>query len=244
MNRTALPQVVSREAWLSARKALLEKEKAITHQRDAVNAERRRLPMVKIDKDYSFEGPSGKLRLADMFEGRRQLYIHHFMWIDATNTGCPSCSLAADLNFTPLDIEQLQQRDITFACISRVPFADIQRYKLERGWTFPWYSSYGSDFNYDFHVTLDPARGPIEYNYCDRDQLHAAGLGDDMLKGDFPANSVFLRDGKAVYHTYTAYARGLDQLATPYNFLDLTVYGRQEAWEDSPAGWPQKPTYG
>jgi len=240
----ALPKVVSREEWTAARKRLLAHEKEATRVRDAVNAERRRLPMVKLEKDYVFEGPKGALHLIDMFEGRRQLYIHHFMWIDARDTGCPSCSIAADMNFTPVLREQLAAKDITFACISRAPFAKLDAYKRSRGWTFPWYSSYGNDFNYDFHVTLDESRAPIEFNYRNKADLIASGLPEEMLRGDWPANSVFLRDGSSVYHTYTAYARGLDQLATPYNFLDLTPYGRQEDWEESPPGWPQKPTYG
>jgi len=242
--RRSLPKIVSREEWLDARKALLVKEKDATRLRDAVNAERRRLPMVKISKDYVFAGPNGALRLVDMFEGRSQLYIHHFMWVDGTDSGCPGCTQAADLSFNGIHLAHLQERDITFACISRAPFQKVEAYRQHRGWSFPWYSSFGNDFNYDFHVTLDESRVPIEYNYRNKQELKAMGFTDEMLTGDWPANSVFLRDGDQIYHAYSAFARGLDQLFTPFNFLDLTPYGRQQDWEDSPDGWPQQPTYG
>jgi predicted dithiol-disulfide oxidoreductase (DUF899 family) len=236
---TAYPDVVTREEWLAARKKLLAREREVTHLRDAVNAERRRLPMVKVEKDYVFEGPSGEVRLIDMFEGRPLLYIHHFMWIDAIDKGCPSCTMAADLTFTERDRALLAAKGVTFAAVSRAPYASIARYKDEHGWTFPWYSSHGNDFNYDYHVTLDAGRSPIEYNYQTLDDLHRKGFGDDMLRGDWPGASVFLRRGDEVFHTYSAYARGLDHSSPGYPFLDLTPYGRQEPWEDSPAGWPQ-----
>ncbi|HEY5810627.1 MAG TPA: DUF899 domain-containing protein [Povalibacter sp.] len=239
---SAQPRVVSREEWLDARRALLVKEKDVTRLRDAVSAERRRLPMVRVDKDYVFEGPHGALRLIDMFEGRRQLYIHHFMWVDAADSGCPGCTQTADLNFTDINRAQLEERDVTLACISRAPFKKIDAYRRHRGWSFPWYSSHGNDFNYDFHVTLDESRVPIKYNYRSKQELRAMGFPDEMLRGDVPANSVFLRDEQTVYHTYSAFTRGLDHLFTPFNFLDLTPYGRQQDWEDSPEGWPQQPT--
>ncbi|MFN3002534.1 DUF899 domain-containing protein [Mycolicibacterium wolinskyi] len=236
---TAYPDVATRDDWLAARKKLLAREREVTHLRDAVNAERRRLPMVKVEKDYAFEGPDGEVRLLDMFEGRSQLYIHHFMWIDANDAGCPSCTAAADLTFTEKDRALLNAKDVTFACVSRAPYSSIARYRDQHGWTFPWYSSRDSDFTYDYHVTLDPARAPIEYNYMSLDDLHAAGFSDDDLHGDWPGASVFLRRGDEVFHTYSAYARGLDHSSVGYPFLDLTPYGRQEPWEDSPAGWPQ-----
>jgi predicted dithiol-disulfide oxidoreductase (DUF899 family) len=235
----AYPQTASREEWLAARKKLLAREREVTHLRDAVNAERRRLPMVKVDKDYVFEGPSGELRLLDMFEGRSQLYIHHFMWIDSIDEGCPSCTAAADMTFTERDRALLNVKDVTFACVSRAPYASIARYRDKHGWTFPWYSSGDNDFTYDYHVTLDGSRAPIEYNYKSLDELRADGWTDEDLRGDFPGASVFLRRGDDVFHTYSAYARGLDHSAVGYPFLDLTPYGRQEPWEDSPAGWPQ-----
>ena len=236
---TAYPDVATREEWLAARKKLLAREREVTHLRDAVNAERRRLPMVKVEKDYVFEGPDGELRLIDMFEGHPQLYIHHFMWIDAVDKGCPSCTMAADLTFTEKDRALLDAKGVTFAAVSRAPYASIAGYKAEHAWTFPWYSSRDNDFTYDFHVTLDPKRAAIEYNYMSIDELHVAGVDDEVLRGDWPGASVFLRRGDEVFHTYSAFARGLDHSAPGYPYLDLTPYGRQETWEDSPAGWPQ-----
>jgi predicted dithiol-disulfide oxidoreductase (DUF899 family) len=238
--KTALPKIVSRDEYLRVRKTLLEKEKALTKQHDALNAERRRLPMVKIEKEYVFEGANGKVRFVDLFEGRRLLYVHHFMWIDSRDTGCPRCTEAADIGFTPAVLTHLHSRDVTFAAIARTPWPKLAAYRQSRGWTFPFYSSFGTTFNVDLRVTLDETKEPLEYNFKDKKDLLATGIPEPMLKGDFPGNSVFLRDGNDVYHTYSAYARGLDQLFMPYNFLDLTVYGRQEAWEDSPPGWPQR----
>jgi predicted dithiol-disulfide oxidoreductase (DUF899 family) len=239
MPTTPYPNVADRSEWLAARKKLLVREREVTHLRDAVNADRRRMPMVKVEKDYVFEGSSGEVRLLDMFENRPQLYIHHFMWIDSIDAGCPSCTAAADLTFTERDRALLHAKGVTFACVSRAPYASIARYRDEHGWTFPWYSSRDNDFSYDYHVTLDPQRAPIEYNYRSLDELHEAGFSDDELRGDFPGASVFLRRDDDVFHTYSAYARGLDHSAPGYPFLDLTPYGRQETWEDSPAGWPQ-----
>ena len=236
---SAYPTAVTREEWLTARKQLLAREREVTHLRDAVNAERRRLPMVKVEKDYLVEGADGPVRLLDMFEGRHTLYIHHFMWIDAADRGCPSCTGAADMTFTERDRALLTDKGVTFACVSRAPYASIARYRDEHGWTFPWYSTNDGDFSYDFHVTLDPSRTPIEYNYKSLEELHADGFSEEDLRGDWPGASVFLRRGDEVFHTYSAFARGLDHSAVGYPFLDLTPYGRQEPWEESPAGWPQ-----
>ncbi|GLP75643.1 hypothetical protein TUM20983_27530 [Mycobacterium antarcticum] len=239
MTPIAYPDAVSREEWLAARRRLLAREREVTHLRDAVNADRRRLPMVKVDKDYVFEGPDGEVRLLDMFESRPQLYVHHFMWIDAEDRGCPSCTAAADLTFTAKDRALLESRGVTFACVSRAPYASIARYRDQHGWTFPWYSSRDGDFTYDFHVTLDSSRAPVEYNYKSHAELHAEGWSDEDLRGDWPGASVFLRRGDEVFHTYSAFARGLDHSSAGYPFLDLTPYGRQEEWEDSPEGWPR-----
>jgi predicted dithiol-disulfide oxidoreductase (DUF899 family) len=133
----------------------------------------------------------------------------------------------------------LNAKGVTFVAVSRAPYASVARYKAEHGWTFDWYSSRDNDFSYDYHVTLDPQRAPIEYNYKSLDELHDAGFDDDTLRGDWPGASVFLRRGDEVFHTYSAFARGLDHSAPGYPYLDLTPYGRQEKWEDSPAGWPQ-----
>ena len=160
-----LPDVVSRDEWLAARKALLAKEKELTRARDALNAERRMLPMVEIDKDYVFEGPDGKATLLDLFEGRRQLIVEHFMFDPSWEDGCPSCTAGADEIVARPARAPARPRHDARRTSSRAPLAKIERYKAKRGWTFPWYSSYGSDFNYDFHVTLDESVAPVEYNY-------------------------------------------------------------------------------
>jgi predicted dithiol-disulfide oxidoreductase (DUF899 family) len=243
-NMTALPKIVSHAEWLAARKALLARVKESTRLRDAIAAQRRRLPMVKIEKPYVFEGPQGRVSFVDLFEGRRQLYVHHFMWNSETETHCPGCTAAADVTFNSKIFAHLHKNDVSFAAISRAPLAKITPYKMKYGWDFPWYSSEGTTFNHDFHITLDEAIAPIEYNYRDKAELMAKGDTDESLTGDRTGASVFLRHGHDVYHTYSAYARGLDHLFPPVHFLEMTPYGRQEDWEDSPPGWPQHPTYG
>lgn len=240
----ALPPIVDRPTWRQARLELLKEEKMATRARDALNAKRRRLPMVRVEKEYRFHGPEGPLRLVDLFDGRRQLYIHHFMWIDERDGPCLGCACAAELNFTAANRLHLHARDISFAAVARAPYEKIASLKQSRGWSFPFYSSFGSDFNYDFGVTLDRSRGVLEYNYQAVEASPGSGAPEDELEGDRPGNSIFLRDGETVYHTYSAYARGLDALFTPHNFLDLTPFGRQEAWEDSPPGWPKCADYG
>jgi predicted dithiol-disulfide oxidoreductase (DUF899 family) len=233
-NNVHLPEIVSREEWLAARKELLAKEKEATRARDALNAERRRLPMVEIDKDYVFEGPDGKASLLDLFEGRRQLIVGHFMFHPNWEKGCPSCSAGAD-EFSDKHLKNLYARDTSFVYISRAPFAKIEAYKAQKGWTFPWYSSYGSDFNYDFHVTLDESITPVIYNYRTKNEHEQAGTsiyveGSQPIEG--PGRSSFLRDGNSVFHTYSVYARGLEQVGGSYYFLDETALGRQEDWEE------------
>ena len=187
----AYPQIVSRDEWLVARKVLLAKEKELTRHRDALNAERRQLPMVEIDKAYLFEGPDGKASLLDLFEGRRQLIIYHFMFDPSCDEGCPMCSFLAD-NIGHL--AHLHARDTSLVLVSRAPLAKIEPFKARMGWTVPWYSSFGSDFNYDFHATTDEAVMPVEYNYRDRATLEALGQ-TYRVKGEQPGVSVFLRDG-------------------------------------------------
>ena len=241
----AMPPVVSREEWLVARKRLLAQEKENTRQRDAVNAARRRLPMVKIDKNYRFTGPDGPTDILGLFADRPQLYVHHFMWFESRQAFCQGCTVAANTGFNNPHFRQgLDDKGVRFVAVSRAPLDQITAYAAKQGWTFPWYSSHGSDFNYDFHTTLDETRVPIEYNYRNKAELLAGGLKAEELKEDWTVNSVFLRNGSDVYHTYSAFARGLDQLALTHNFLDLTPYGRQQDWEDSPPDWPQQPTYG
>src|ERR1700736_621033 len=228
----SLPDVVSREAWRAARVDLLAQEKAMTRARDALNTKRRELPMVRIEKDYVFEGPDGSARLLDLFDGRRQLIVQHFMFDPSWEDGCPSCSAAADEISAGL-LEHLHARDTTLAVVSRAPIEKIERYKARKGWTFPWYSSHGTDFNYDFHVTLDESVAPVEYNFRDKEELEQAGIGW-LADGssEQPGYSVFLRDGDQIFHTYSMYARGTESLGGSYYFLDLTALGRQEDWEE------------
>jgi predicted dithiol-disulfide oxidoreductase (DUF899 family) len=230
----ALPEVVSPEEWLAARKALLAKEKDFTRQRDALVTERRLLPMVRIEKQYVFEGPEGTATLLDLFDGRRQLIVGHFMFDPSWDDGCPSCSAGADEMSTGL-LEHLHTRDTSFVYVSRAPIAKIESYKARKGWTFPWYSSNGSDFNYDFHVTLDESVAPVMYNYRTKAEHERAGTsvyveGEQPIEG--PGRSSFVRDGDAVFHTYSVFARGLETIGGSYYLLDETALGRQEEWEE------------
>ena len=230
----SLPEVVTPEEWLAARKELLAKEKELTRARDALTADRRRLPMVKVEKEYVFEGPDGAVTLLELFGGRRQLVIGHFMFDPSWEDGCPSCSAGADEMSEGL-LGHLHTRDTTLAYVSRAPFAKIERYKAKKGWTFPWYSSYGSDFNYDFHVTLDESVTPIRYNFRTVEE-HAAAGSAGSLEGEqpyeLPGRSSFLRDGDTIFHTYSVYARGLETMGGSYYLLDETALGRQEEWEE------------
>jgi predicted dithiol-disulfide oxidoreductase (DUF899 family) len=230
----SLPQIVSREEWLSARKELLAKEKAATRARDALNAERRGLPMVEVEKEYVFEGPEGNVGLIDLFDGRRQLILGHFMFNPSWVDGCPSCSAGADEISKGL-LEHLHVRDTTLVQVSRAPLAKIEDYKARKGWTFPWYSSYGSDFNYDFHVTMDESVAPAVYNYRTKAEHEQAGTGyyfEGEQPIEEPGTSFFLRDGDRVFHTYSSFGRGAEMTGGSYYFLDLTALGRQEDWEE------------
>lgn len=235
----AHPPVVSREVWLKARKALLVKEKELTHARDRVNAQRRRLPMVKLEKDYTFDGPTGKTSLLDLFEGRRQLIVYHFMFDPAWENGCMGCT--GFVNALG-DLSMLAERDTTFVLISRAPLEKLESYKATQSWHWPWFSSFQSDFNYDFHVTQDRSIAPIEYNYRNEQELEK--IGSHFTQGEAHGISVFFRIDNEVFHTYSSYGRGVENLTNSYSLLDITPYGRQEDFEDSPPGWPQKPTYG
>src|SRR5213595_1004806 len=169
----SLPRIATREAWLAARKELLAKEKELTRLRDELNAERRDLPMAEIEKDYRFDdGRNGAVRLIDMFEGRRQLIIYHFMFDPDWEDGCPSCTAGTD-ELSPGFLEHLHIRDTTYAMVSRAPLAKLERWKNKRGWDLPWYSSFGTDFNYDFGVTIDESRGFGEYNFRSLDEYAA-----------------------------------------------------------------------
>ena len=208
------PSIVSREEWQRARDQLLMKEKAATRARDALAAERRRLPMFRIEKNYMLEGPEGKVSLPDLFVGRRQLIIYHFMFapdVDGwPSAGCPGCSMVID-HIGPL--AHLHARNTSLVLVSRAPLPNLESYKRRMGWSLPWFSSEGTDFNDDFGLTTP--------------------------EGETFGLSVFLREGDAVFQTYFTSDRGVELLDSNFTLLDLTPYGRQEIWEDSPAGWPR-----
>ncbi|WHT18353.1 DUF899 domain-containing protein [Crossiella sp. CA-258035] len=229
MNR---PQVVSRDEWLAARKELLVKEKELFRALDGLNADRRRLPMTRVDKDYRFTGPDGEVALLDLFDGRGQLVLQHFMFDPSWDTGCRSCTAMAD-DLSDGARAHLASRDTAFAAVSRAPYPKLAAYKQTRGWTFPWYSSHGSDFNYDFDVSLDPATGPNRYNFRSGEELTAAGQGwlIDYV-GEQPGVSAFLREGEEVFHTYATYGRGVEVMMHAYRLLDITARGRHEDWEE------------
>jgi predicted dithiol-disulfide oxidoreductase (DUF899 family) len=232
---SAHPPIVSPAEWLTARQELLVREKDVTRARDALSAARRRLPMVRIAKDYTFVGPAGAVGFPALFEGRRQLIVYRFMFDPRWDDGCPVCSGYVD---AISGLNMLHNRDTTFALVSRAPYAQLAAYQARRGWQIPWYSSYGSDFNYDFHVTFDASVAPTEHNF----RSVTIPAGDQPSEGQ--GLSVFFRLDDAVFHTYSTYARGVEGLTNAHSLLDVTPYGRQEDWEDSPPGWPQRPTYG
>jgi predicted dithiol-disulfide oxidoreductase (DUF899 family) len=218
----SLPKVVSRAEWLTARKELLQQEKELTRRRDALSAQRRQLPMVEIDKNYTFTGPGGEEKsLLDLFDGRSQLILTHFMFDPEWENGCPSCTAGTDEMSDGL-MQHVATRDTTMVWVSRAPISKLEAYKAARGWSIPWYSSYGSDFNYDFGVTLDPSVAPPAYNF----------RPEPELAGEFPGTSVFLRVDDRVFHTYSSFARGAEWSGGSYAFLDLTALGRQEDWEE------------
>jgi predicted dithiol-disulfide oxidoreductase (DUF899 family) len=222
----SLPDVVSREEWLEARRQLLTQEKEATRARDALNASRRDLPMVRIDQEYVFEGPDGRVTLADLFQGRRQLIVQHVMFGPDWDQPCPGCSASiAELSQGVLD--HLGTRETTFVLASRAPYDKIAAKAEERGWFVPWYSTYGSEFNYDYQATLDADRGLVDYNY--RPVPEAIS---DERSTELAGFSCFLREGDGIFHTYSTYGRGTDQIGNTYTLLDLTALGRQEDWEE------------
>jgi predicted dithiol-disulfide oxidoreductase (DUF899 family) len=219
------PNIVSPEKWLAARRELLREEKELTQLRDRLAARRRELPWVKVEKAYSFESPSGRVSLAELFEGRSQLVVYHFMFGHGWEEGCKSCSYVSD-HLAPA-VVHLQARDVAFAAISHAPLAEFAPFKNRMGWAFNWVSSDGSDFNHDYHVSFtaeELARGKVAYNY---------GLRDFPME-EAPGLSVFAKDAKGdVYHTYSTYGRGLDQLIGTYTVLDLVPNGRDEDSEST-----------
>jgi predicted dithiol-disulfide oxidoreductase (DUF899 family) len=217
-----LAPVVSETEWQAALEALRAEEKDATRALDALAAKRRRLPMVRIDKDYVFDGPVGKARLLDLFEGRSQLLLYHFMFGPNQDVGCDGCSMFVDQIG---HLAHLHARDTSFALVSRAPIAKIEAYQTRMGWTIPWYSSFESDFNVDFDVGPETPQPDV---YQDGESF---GL------------SAFLRDGEDVFRTYFTTHRGTEALGSVWTFLDVTPLGRQETWEDSPAGYPQTKPY-
>jgi predicted dithiol-disulfide oxidoreductase (DUF899 family) len=220
---TLLPnhQIVSREQWIEARRAHLKHEKELTHLRDKLAAERRKLPWVKVEKDYEFDTPEGKKSLADLFGGCSQLLVYHFMFGPDWKEGCPSCSFVCD----HIDgaVPHLAARDVKLTMVSRAPLAKIEAFKKRMGWRFPWVSSFGSDFNYDYHVSFTPdqrAKGKVDYNY----------EMEEFPSEEGPGASVFYKDPVSgeIFHTYSVYARGLDPLVGTYTLLDMVPKGRDE----------------
>jgi predicted dithiol-disulfide oxidoreductase (DUF899 family) len=240
-NETPRPKIVSQDEWLVERRKLLGQEKKLTKHLDRVNAGRRRLPMVKLTKEYLFDSPAGKQSLLDLFQGQRQLVVYHFMFDPAWEEGCSGCTGYVDALG---NLSMLATGDTTFALVSRAPLARLEAYKAHRGWKVPWHSSFGSDFNYDFHVTLDPKIAPVEYNYRDSTEMERNGSDPSTIEGEEHGLSVFFHAGGDLFHTYSAYARGTEGITNAYDILDITPYGRQEDFEDSPPGWPQHSTYG
>ena len=214
------PKIVSQNEWLTARKKLLAKEKELTRQGDVLAAERRQLPWVKVEKNYVFDSPGGKKTLADLFDGRSQLIVYHFMFGPEWNEGCPSCSF--NMDHTDGALVHLAQRDVSFAAVSRAPSPKIKVVKKRMGWRFTWVSSYGTDFNYDYRASFtqdEMAKGRVEYNF-------------DLVEfpsAEAPGISVFYKDKNGnIFHTYSAYARGTESVLNTYNYLDLVPKGRDE----------------
>jgi predicted dithiol-disulfide oxidoreductase (DUF899 family) len=225
-------KIVSQDEWLAARKALLAKEKEFSKARDQLSSARRDLPWVKVEKNYVFDTPQGKEKLADLFGGKGQLIVYHFMLGPGWVQGCPSCSFLAD-HFDGA-VAHLAQRDVSLVVVSRAPLAEIEAYKKRMGWKFKWVSSYGSDFNRDFHVSFTPeekARGKVEYNYT----------MTEFPSEEAPGLSAFARNERGeVFHTYSSYARGLDILVGTYNFLDMAPKGRDEDALPSSMSWVRR----
>jgi predicted dithiol-disulfide oxidoreductase (DUF899 family) len=225
-------KVVSHDEWLAARKQLLAKEKEFTRLRDQLSEERRELPWESVDKNYVFDGPGGKETLAQLFEGRSQLVVYHFMFDPDWDAGCPHCSFWAD-NFNGIPVH-LNHRDVTMVAISRAPQAKLEAYRKRMGWSFKWLSSFGSDFNYDYYVSFTPeevAKEQSYYNY----RLNKPPASEMV------GISVFHKDGDGtIFHTYSCYSRGVDMLNGAYHYLDLVPKGRYEAGHSNPQFWVRR----
>lgn len=222
-SKTALPPIVTQDEWQASNAEQIKREKAHTRQRDVLNAQRRRMPMYRIDKAYEFDGPGGKQCLLDLFGKQRQLILYHFMFGPNQDEGCDGCSMIVDNMCHPA---HLHARDINLVLVSRAPLARIEPFKQRMGWNLPWYSSFNSDFNIDFGV------GP------------ARPQADQHQDGEMFGMSVFIRDDEnQIYRTYFTQHRGVEYLGSSFSYMDLAPHGRLEDWEDSPAGWPQGPRY-
>jgi predicted dithiol-disulfide oxidoreductase (DUF899 family) len=225
-------KIVSKNEWIAARKVLLKKEKEFTALRDQLSQQRRDLPWVAVDKEYVFDGPNGKETLPDLFDGRSQLIVYHFMYDPNWDVGCPSCSFWAD-NFNDI-IVHLNQRDVTLIAISKAPFNKIAAYKKRMGWDFKWVSSYDTDFNFDYHVSFtqeELAKKKAFYNF----------ISQDPRTSEREGISVFYKDlSDKIFYTYSAYARGIDILNNTYNYLDLVPKGRDEDGYDFPMAWVRR----
>jgi predicted dithiol-disulfide oxidoreductase (DUF899 family) len=223
-------KVVSSSEWIEARKRLLAEEKRFTQERDRLSQKRRDLPWERVEKEYIFEGPNGKENLGQLFDGKSQLVVYHLMFDPSWNEACKSCSFWAD-NFNGI-VVHLRQRDVTLLAVSRAPLERLEAFKKRMGWSFKWVSSFGTDFNHDYHVSFTPeelATGQIDYNY-DR--------GNRPFSGEAPGISVFIKNPRGeLFHTYSCYARGLDMLNGAYHYLDLVPKGRDERNLSHPMSW-------
>ena len=225
-------QIVSKNEWIETRKVLLKKEKEFTALRDQLSKQRRDLPWVAVDKEYVFDGPNGKETLSELFDGRSQLIVYHFMYDPDWDAGCPSCSFWAD-NFNGI-VVHLNQRDVTMIGVSRAPYNKIDAYKKRLGWDFKWVSSYDTDFNFDYNVSFtkeELEKKEAFYNFTIQ----------DPYVSEQPGVSIFYKDpSDKIFHTYSAYARGIDILNTAYNYLDLVPKGRDETGYDFPMTWVRR----
>lgn len=239
------PKVVSKSEWMQQRLALLAREKELTLAQDALNAERRRLPMVRVEQNYVFDTEDGPATLLDLFQGRDQLIVHHFMFAPEWNAPCASCSSAAD---GIGNLRQLHARNTSLVAVSRAPVAKLVEYKNRMGWKFPWVSSLGTGFNFEFHATLDDRVEPVLLHFRSEEELARTGTPwtkdnpqpwtSDLNGTEVPGISVFLRVDDEVFLTYSTFGRGIEQFHNGYPYLDLTALGRQETWE-KPAGRSQ-----
>ncbi|KAF5128592.1 hypothetical protein E5D57_009533 [Metarhizium anisopliae] len=222
-NHLTRKQVVSRDEWLAARKDLLEKEKELTRANDKLTEQRRALPMVKVDKQYTFRDENGATAtLGDLFQGKPQLIVYHFMFGPDEEIGCHGCSHTADA--LP-DVRHLRFKDTNLVCVSRAPPEKLQAFKAANGWTWPWYSSQGTDFNYDFHATIDESVCPVEMNFRTKQEMEARGKR--WWTGDVPGFSVFYKRDGDVFHTYSTWERGGDKIMPTLQLLDMTPLGRR-----------------